>query len=93
VLYITVILAAGIMVGFVLREKRTFLDTLEKVVPWIVFALLFFLGISVGLNEGVTRSFSRLGLQAFVISAGGTAGSICLSVPLYRFLFRQKGRM
>jgi uncharacterized membrane protein YbjE (DUF340 family) len=93
VLYITVILAAGIMVGFVLREKRTFLDTLEKVVPWIVFALLFFLGISVGLNEGVTKNFSRLGLQAFVISAGGTAGSICLSVPLYRFLFKRKGRM
>lgn len=92
-LYVTIILAAGVAVGIVLRKKRTFLDTLEKFVPWIVFALLFFLGVSVGLNEGVTRSFSRLGLQAFVISAAGTAGSICLSVPLYRFLFRQKGRM
>ncbi len=92
-LYVTIILAAGVAVGIVLRKKRTFLDALEKFVPWVVFALLFFLGISVGLNEGVTRSFSRLGLQAFVISAGGTAGSICLSVPLYRFLFRQKGRM
>ena len=91
-LYVTLILAAGIAAGFVLRGKKKFLDSIEKAVPWVVFALLLFLGLSVGLNEGVTKNFSRLGLNAFVISAGATAGSILFSVPLYRFLFREKER-
>jgi uncharacterized membrane protein YbjE (DUF340 family) len=91
-LYITIILAAGVAAGLILREKRQLLDTVEKLTPWTVYALLFFLGISLGVNRDVTSSLSRLGVQAFVISLGGVGGSICLSVPLYRLLFRKNGR-
>jgi uncharacterized membrane protein YbjE (DUF340 family) len=92
-LYVTIILAAGVATGFVLRKKGGLLDTVEKVTPWTVYALLFFLGISLGVNKDVVSNLSRLGLQAFVLSIGGVAGSISFIVLLYRLLFKRRRRV
>ena len=39
---------AGIGIGIVFRKSNLFLKTTEKLVSIAVFALLFFLGVSVG---------------------------------------------
>jgi uncharacterized membrane protein YbjE (DUF340 family) len=91
-LVVTTILAAGVLLGFILKNKKKFIDITERSAPWIVYILLFFLGIAVGTNETVVGGLMKLGIQASVISVGGVAGSICLAVPLHRILF-PKGRM
>jgi uncharacterized membrane protein YbjE (DUF340 family) len=91
-LVVTTILAAGVLLGFILKNKKKFIDITERSAPWIVYILLFFLGIAVGTNETVAGGLMKLGIQASVISVGGVAGSICLAVPLHRILF-PKGRM
>jgi uncharacterized membrane protein YbjE (DUF340 family) len=91
-LVVTTILAAGVLLGFILKNKKKFIDITERSAPWIVYILLFFLGIAVGTNETVAGGLMKIGIQASVISVGGVAGSICLAVPLHRILF-PKGRM
>lgn len=90
-LVVTTALAAGVLLGFVLKNKRRFIDITERAAPWTVWALLLFLGIAVGTNETIAGGLMKIGIQASVISVGGVAGSICLAVPLHRLLF-QKGR-
>ncbi len=91
-LFVTTILAAGVVLGFVFKNRRRFIDITERAAPWTVYVLLLFLGIAVGTNETVAGGFMKIGIQASVISAGGVVGSICLAVPLHRLL-SPKGRM
>jgi uncharacterized membrane protein YbjE (DUF340 family) len=91
-LVVTTILAAGVLLGLILKNKKKFIDITERSAPWIVYILLFFLGIAVGTNETVAGGLMKIGIQASVISVGGVAGSICLAVPLHKILF-PKGRM
>jgi uncharacterized membrane protein YbjE (DUF340 family) len=91
-LVVTTILAAGVLLGLILKNNKKFIDITELPALWVVYILLFFLGIAVGTNETVEGGFMKLGIQASVISVGGVAGSICLAVPLHRILF-PKGRM
>ncbi|MBN2322153.1 MAG: LysO family transporter [Spirochaetes bacterium] len=91
-LVVTSILAAGVLLGLVLKDKKRFIEITGRTAPWIVYMLLFLLGIVVGTNETVTGGFIKLGIQASVLSAGGVAGSVCLAVFLHKFLF-EKGRM
>jgi len=85
-LVVTTILAAGVVLGFVFKNRRRFIDITERTAPWIVWALLLFLGIAVGTNETVAGGLMKIGIQASMISVGGVAGSICLAVPLHRLL-------
>ena len=79
--------------GVIITVKRKiFLTITDRITPGIIFALLFFLGISLGMNEKVMANISKLGLYALLISVGGITGSICLSIPLYRYLSRPKDK-
>ncbi|UCB44411.1 MAG: LysO family transporter [Spirochaetota bacterium] len=91
-IYVTISLLLGIGIGFLLKKRKTLLSTIDRLTPGIIFALLFFLGISLGMNEKVIANISKLGLYALLISAGGIAGSICLSIPLYRYLSRPEDK-
>ena len=91
-IYVTISLLAGVGLGFLLKRRKTFLTMTDKLTPGIIFAMLFFLGVSLGMNEKVMANISKLGFYALLISIGGTAGSICLSIPLYRYLSRSEGK-
>jgi uncharacterized membrane protein len=88
-IYVTISLLLGVGIGYLLKRKKAFLTLIDRLTPGIICALLLFLGISLGMNEKVMANISRLGFNALLISVGGIAGSICLSIPLYRYLSRQ----
>ncbi len=82
-------MAAGIATGWLLRQHTfKWIDVLLTVLVW---ALLFFLGVEVGMNENVLKSLNSLGMEALLLSAAGTAGSIALAWALWKYIKRREG--
>ena len=81
----------GIALGYVLRT-RTKSDTGSKTVntwtsratTWLIWLLLFMLGIEVGSNEQIISSLPTLGMEALVLSSGATLGSCVLAWALWK---------
>ncbi|MDY6292507.1 MAG: LysO family transporter [Bacteroidales bacterium] len=88
-LQIILIMAAGIVAGWLLRRHQfKWINALLMVLVW---ALLFFLGVEVGENDNVLNSLNKLGLEALLLSIAGTAGSIALAWALWKAIKRKEG--
>ena len=84
---ILVIMAAGMLIGYLLRQKKALFAVLDRIVMAVIFLLLFVLGISVGLNETVVSSIHMIGVKAVVLTLGAVFGSILCCGLAYRFFF------
>jgi len=73
---ILIIMAAGMVIGYLLRQKKALFAVLNHIVMAVIFLLLFVLGISVGLNDTVVGSIHMIGVKAVVLTFGAVAGSI-----------------
>ncbi|MFW5890534.1 MAG: lysine exporter LysO family protein, partial [Marinilabiliaceae bacterium] len=80
---------AGIAIGFPLRGRTSILKIADHLVITAVFALLFFLGISVGTDPRIINNIASLGWQAAAISGGAIAGSLLLA-KLVAYFFHQQ---
>ena len=88
-LQIILIMAAGIVAGWLLRRHQfKWINALLMVLVW---ALLFFLGVEVGENDNVLNSLNKLGLEALLLSIAGTAGSIALAWALWKAIKHKEG--
>ncbi|PWD98573.1 lysine exporter LysO family protein [Marinilabilia rubra] len=79
----------GIGIGIIFRKSEFFLKVTEKLVAIAVFALLFFLGVSVGSDPRIVNNISILGWQAVLLSSGAIIGSLLLARLMASF-FRKK---
>ena len=52
--------------------------------------LLFSMGLSIGNNKSIIESLDHFGITAIIIGLAATAGSVLLSIPLYKFLFKRQ---
>ena len=82
------LLVAGIILGVFLRDYTTIIKIFSRLTDGAIFLLLFFLGISVGMNEQVISNFQKIGLQSFVITILATLGSILVSYIVYKIFFK-----
>ncbi len=80
-------LAAGILVGALLRRSERFLKVIDQLTVWFIYVFLFLLGTSVGLNREIIAQFGRLGLQAIVIALACVIGSLVPAWFVYHFFF------
>jgi uncharacterized membrane protein YbjE (DUF340 family) len=89
---ITVIslLVAGIILGYLLRNKRKLLVVSARLTDGAIFLLLFFLGVSVGMNEEVISNFKNIGLQAFLLTVLATLGSVVVTWLFHLLFFRKR---
>lgn len=55
-----------------------------RIVTWLIWLLLFLLGIEVGSNEMIVRSLPTLGVEALLLSSAGTLGCCVLAWALWR---------
>jgi uncharacterized membrane protein YbjE (DUF340 family) len=69
----------GIGIGLIFRKQPRFLKVTEPLVSVAIFALLFFLGISVGTDPRVVQNITTLGWQAILLSSGAILGSLFLA--------------
>lgn len=86
----------GISVGYIIRTKISCNKQLSigtwagRTTTWLIWTLLFMLGIEVGSNEQIIKSLPTLGVEALVVSICGTLGSCALALGLWKMAKQEK---
>lgn len=83
------LMLTGMLLGYLLRKHN--LKTIHKVITLLIWILLFILGIEVGSNERIVKGLHTIGLEALVLTLGGTLGSVIAAWALWRALYKKKG--
>lgn len=83
------ILFTGVFIGYITR-RFPFWVKINRPITYTIYLLLFLLGISVGHNPQIMDNLGTLGLQALLLSAAGTLGSLCFAWLVYRLFFQRK---
>ena len=84
------LLVAGIFTGYLLRNRKQFIKLSSRLTDAAIFLLLFFLGVSVGMNEQVVSNFRNIGLQAFLLTLLATFFSVMVTWLFHRLFFRKR---
>ncbi len=87
---VVAIMTAGIIFGYLIRNKNRLIKLNDKLIMWAIYLLLFVLGIAIGTNETIMKSLPTLGLKALAITLGGVFGSILLAWFTYKVFFKNK---
>lgn len=81
----------GIGLGYTLRTRSAFAARLRainiwnsKITTWLIWLLLFMLGIEVGSNDQIISALPTLGVEALVLSVFATLGSCVLAWALWK---------
>jgi uncharacterized membrane protein YbjE (DUF340 family) len=83
------IMFGGVAIGYLLR-KFAIVKKSAVGIPYTIYLLLFFLGISVGTNRSIMENLSKLGFEAFLIAFAGTFGSVLAAWGVYHFFFKKR---
>lgn len=83
------IMLGGMCIGFALRNKR--LSWIHRVIPVLIWILLFLLGVEVGSNRQIIEGLATIGLEAFVITLAAILGSCICAWALWYLLYKRKG--
>ncbi len=84
------IMAAGIIVGYLIRHRRRAIRILDTLIMWSIFLLLFLLGLTIGRDPLIMSALPSLGMTALVISVAAMTGSILLAFVLWKFFYNKK---
>lgn len=87
---VIIIMTVGIILGVAARKQSVFMAFADHIITYAIWLLLFLLGISIGVNEGVIRNIGELGLQALVVAVLAIGCSIFLAYLLFVFLFKDE---
>lgn len=75
--------------GFLLRKVKA-ISRLGGLVKYLVWFLLFVLGLSAGMNDNIVHGFAQVGLTAFIFAFAGTAGAMLAAWVVYRLFFKSR---
>lgn len=82
-------MAVGVAAGYALRHHR-WTKYLDRAILGTVALLLFLMGVSVGGNRTLLAGLSSLGVDALVLAAAGTLGSVLAGAWVYRRAFKNR---
>ena len=80
-LIIVSIMLCGITLGYLLRGKP--MGAIYKIITVLIWALLFLLGIEVGSNPKIIGGLQTLGVEALLLTIGGSIGSVLAAWALW----------
>lgn len=83
------LMLTGILLGYLLRKRD--LKKIHQIITLLIWLLLFILGIEVGSNEQIIKGLHTIGLEAVILTLGGTLGSVNAAWALWRALYKRKG--
>ena len=78
---------SGILVGWVTRRFN--LRAIHSLITGLIWLLLFLLGIEVGSNEKIISGLHTLGIEAVILTLGGTLGSVICAWILWKMIYRR----
>ncbi len=84
---VLVIMTLGIALGALLRTRKQLIKTVNKTTIWIIFILLFFMGVTVGGNAEIMNNLDTIGLRGLQLSFVAILGSVILSWVVYKLFF------
>jgi uncharacterized membrane protein YbjE (DUF340 family) len=87
---VVLVMSAGIILGYIIRNKTAIIKFNDKLVLWAIYILLFVLGAAIGTNETIVKNLPTLGFKALIITLGGVIGSVLLGWFTYTVFFRSK---
>lgn len=82
------LMLTGVLIGWVARKHC--LKFLQQIIPVFIWLLLFLLGVEVGDNDAILRGLHTIGIEALVLTLGGTLGSVLAASLLWNVLARGK---
>jgi len=88
---VLILMTAGIITGWIFHKKTIFLQSISKLTNWAIYLLLFLLGLAVGANEQILKSFHKIGYLSIAITLFAVAGSIFTAWITYHLFFKKKG--
>lgn len=83
------LMLTGMLLGYLLRRRN--LKKIHQIITVLIWLLLFILGIEVGSNEQIIKGLHTIGLEAVILTLGGTLGSVIAAWALWKALYRRKG--
>ena len=83
------LMLTGMLLGYLLRKRD--LKKIHQIITLLIWLLLFILGIEVGSNEQIIKGLHTIGLEAVILTLGGTLGSVIAAWALWRVLYKRKG--
>ena len=83
-LKIVMIMLCGIGTGYLLRNKK--MSFIGRIITALIWVLLFLLGIEVGSNPRIISGLQTLGLEAIVLTFGGSLGSALFAWVLWKYV-------
>ena len=83
------LMLTGMLLGYLLRKRD--LKKIHQIITLLIWLLLFILGIDVGSNEQIIKGLHTIGLEAVILTLGGTLGSVIAAWALWRALYKRKG--
>ena len=87
-LKIVMIMLCGMGTGYLLRNKK--MSFIGRIITALIWVLLFLLGIDVGSNPRIVNGLQTLGLEAIILTIGGSAGSALFAWALWRYVTAKK---
>ena len=80
----------GILIGLLVKKKIKFGSLIEKLTNTSVYLLLFYLGVSVGLNKMIVGNLHQIGLKALIITLFSIFFSLICSSIIYKLFFKKE---
>jgi uncharacterized membrane protein YbjE (DUF340 family) len=87
---IIISLVAGGVAGYLFRKIKRFNYITEKTTSWLIYILLFFMGLSVGVNPEIMNNLKNLGFTALIIAVFTICGSVLFAFLSEKFILRKK---
>lgn len=85
---ILIVMFAGILFGNFAGRWKRYLSINDQLLSVAIYFLLFFLGISVGMNDTIINNLDKIGFQAAIITVASVAGSVTVCWLVYKIFFR-----
>ncbi|MGL5262378.1 MAG: LysO family transporter [Bacteroides sp.] len=78
----------GISAGYLCRKIK--ITWLSKLITFLIWLLLFLLGVDAGSDKEVIHSLPTIGLDAVAITVAAVLGSVVLAKILWHYLKKSK---
>ena len=82
------LMLTGMLLGFLMRKHQ--LSWIHSIITGLIWLLLFLLGIEVGSNEQIIKGLHSLGLEAIILTLGGTLGSVMAAWALWKSIYKKR---
>ncbi len=84
------IIVAGIPLGYALHKKPLAVSITNHALSFVIYALLFLIGLNLGSNDSLISRLADLGIQGIFIGIISALGSILAVWFFYNIIFKAK---